>query len=197
MDIIKVGITGGIGSGKTTVCNVFNSLGIPIYSSDDNAKRLINTDSTLMNVYKKYFGQDIYSSGVLNTKKVSEIIFSNRNVLNEIEKYVHKAVRLDFDKWTSNQNSRIIINEAAIMFESGGYKNMDKVITVVAPKELRLKRVMKRSNMSEDEVLRIMDIQWNDKQKIDKSDFVIYADDKNLVIPQVLDILDDINSKML
>lgn len=189
MNALKIGVTGGIGSGKTTVCKVFSSFGIPIYDSDINAKKIINSDQSVINIYKKYFGEDIYESGTLNTKKVAKIIFSDEKILREVEKYVHKAVRNDFNNWATKQNSKIVINEAAIMFESGSYKNMDKIITVSAPEEVRIERVMKRNSITKEEVIRRIKLQLDDAEKIKLSDFVIYADDEMLVVPQVLKIL--------
>lgn len=194
-DVIKIGLTGGIGSGKTTISKIFELLGIPVYNSDSNAKRLINSNKDLINLYKKLFGADVYDGGELNTKKVAEIIFTNQNILTQVEKMVHKAVRDDFEKWAKNQKSKFVMNEAAIMFESGGDKNMDYIITVYAPKELRIARVINRDDVTKEQVLNRMSKQWEDQLKIEKSHFVIYADENKMVIPQALNIISEIHEK--
>lgn len=192
MSIIKIGLTGGIGSGKTTVSRVFELLGIPVYNSDNNAKKLINSNNELIDLYKRLFGEDVYDGGELNTTKVAEIIFSNKDVLKEVEEKVHRAVRDDFIKWQNRQNKNLVMNEAAILFESGGNITMDAVITVYAPEELRIQRVMERDGVTKEQVKSRISKQWSDDLKIQKSQYVIYADEKSMVIPQVLDVMDKI-----
>lgn len=197
MEPLKIGLTGGIGSGKSTVCRIFELLNVPTYNSDVKAKELIHTHSTLVELYKSYFGEDVFEGGSLDTKKVSQILFKKPDVLQAIQKVVHPIVRSDFSAWAHQQNSPWVINEAAVLFEGGSFVEMDLMITVVAPAELRLSRVMKRSGLSKSEVQARMDNQWNDEKKVDLSDFVIYADDQQLVIPQVLEIYNKLLKRVL
>lgn len=197
MEPLKIGLTGGIGSGKSTVCRIFELLNVPTYNSDVKAKELIHTHSTLVELYKSYFGEDVFEGGSLDTKKVSQILFKKPDVLQAIQKVVHPIVRSDFSVWAHQQKSPWVINEAAVLFEGGSFVEMDLMITVVAPAELRLSRVMKRSGLSKSEVQARMDNQWNDEKKVDLSDFVIYADDQQLVIPQVLEIYNKLLKRVL
>ena len=183
---LKIGITGGIGSGKSTICRIFELLDIPSYNSDVRAKDLIHSHPTLIDLYKTHFGQDVFEGGTLDTKRVSKVLFKHPQLLHTIQKVVHPIVRSDFAVWAHQQNSKWVINEAAVLFEGGTYVDMDVMITVVAPAELRIARVMKRSGLTESEIKARMDNQWSDNKKIVLSDFVIYADDRQLVTPQVL-----------
>ncbi len=184
----KIGITGSIGSGKSTVCRIFEQLGLPVYYSDKRAKELIHVNKEIITLYKRLFGSDIYSSGQLDRQRVAGIIFSNPGCLKEVEQLVHPIVRMDFEKWMKKQDSGIVLNEAAVLFESGGYKFMDAVITVTAPEALRLERVKRRDGLSEDEIRARMELQWPDDKKCSLSQVVIVCDDVQMVIPQVLDI---------
>lgn len=185
-DQLKIGITGGIGSGKSTICRIFELLDIPSYNSDVRAKDLIHSHPTLNDLYKTHFGQDVFEGGTLDTKRVSKVLFKQPQLLHTIQKAVHPIVRSDFAVWAHHQKSPWVINEAAVLFEGGTYVDMDVIITVVAPVEVRIARVMKRSGLTESEIKTRMDNQWSDSKKIILSDFVIYADDRQLVTPQVL-----------
>ncbi len=185
----KIGITGGIGSGKTTVCNIFRILGIPVFDSDLEARNIINSDLKVKNELMACFGRDIYSENGLHREKMAAIIFNNKAALKKMNSIVHPAVRSYFSEWCiKNNNKPYVLQEAAILFESGGYKQMDKIITIYAPVEERIKRVVERSNTSFDEVSRRIKNQLSDEEKIKKSDFVINNYSSNLVIPQVLNI---------
>lgn len=197
MKQLKIGLTGGIGSGKSTICRIFEILNVPTYNSDLKAKELIHIHPTLVELYKSYFGGDIFYGGTLNTKIVSEILFKEPHVLQAIQKVVHPIVRSDFSVWAHQQKNAFVINEAAVLFEGGSYVDMDLMITVVAPVELRLSRVIKRSGLTESEVRARMDNQWSDKKKELLSDFVIYADDRQLVTPQVLEIYNKLLKSVL
>lgn len=189
---LKIGLTGGIGSGKSTICRIFESLNVPTYNSDVKAKELIHTHPTLIELYKSYFGDDVFDAGYLDTKRVSKILFKQPEVLRAIQKVVHPIVRSDFSVWAHQQKSPFVINEAAVLFEGGSYVDLDLMITVVAPVEVRLSRVMKRSGLTESEVRARMNNQWSDKKKIVLSEFVIYADDRQLVTPQVLNVYNEL-----
>ncbi len=186
----KIGITGGIGSGKTTVARVFEQLGIPVYHADYWAKEIMNTEPLVIERLKELFGNSIYdSNGKADRKRIAEIVFADKNKLNELNSVIHPAVWLHGENWLKQHHDKpYILKEAAILFESGGNKGVDKVIMVSAPEEIRLERVMKRDNATPEEVTARMANQWDDEKKIALSDFVIVNDDRQLVIPQVLEI---------
>lgn len=187
--MMKVGLTGGIGSGKSTVARVFETLQIPIYNSDLRAKWLQEHDDDVKSAIRHVFGNQAYNAdGSLNRAKIGSLVFSNKVLLNALNQIIHPAVAKDFTNWCTVQTAPYCIKEAAILFESGANKGLDKVITVVAPVEIRLQRVIQRDNTSQEEILKRMANQWNDEQKVNQSDFVINNDDKTLVIPQVLTI---------
>jgi len=186
----KIGITGGIGSGKSIVARVFEQLGIPVYHADYWAKEIMNTEPLVIERLKDLFGKDIYNSdGKADRKRIAELVFADKNKLNELNSVIHPAVWLHGENWLKQHEDKpYILKEAAILFESGGNKGVDKVIMVSATKDIRMERVMKRDNFTREEVEVRMANQWSDEKKIALSDFVIVNDDKQLVIPQVLEI---------
>jgi len=185
--MIKVGITGGIGSGKTTVCKLFELLGIAVYYSDDEAKKILDYDSTVKSELLNLFGASILNEfEQIDRKKIATIVFSDTTKLASLNAIVHPAVAKHFDEWCKKQSSPYILKEAAILFESGAYKQVDKSIIVTAPIELKLLRVIARDKTTEEEVLKRMSNQLPDEEKIKLSDFVIRNDEENLLIPQVL-----------
>lgn len=186
----KIGITGGIGCGKTTVARVFEQLGIPVYHADYWAKEIMNTEPLVIERLKELFGKDIYdNAGKANRKRIAELVFADKNKLNELNSVIHPAVWMHGENWMKQHEYKpYILKEAAILFESGGNKSIDKVIMVSAPKEIRLQRVIKRDNVTREEVEARMATQWTDEKKIALSDFVIVNDGKQLVIPQVLEV---------
>jgi len=168
-----IGLTGGIGSGKTTIANHFMAAGIPVYIADDEARKIMQS-SAIINEIKKTFGSTIFKNNVLNREKLSEIVFNNPKKLKQLNAIIHPAVKNHFGNWILNhKNSPFIIYEAAILFESGSYKNCDLIITVTAPIELRIQRVIQRDKTTREKVLKRINMQWNDEQRISKSDFVI------------------------
>jgi dephospho-CoA kinase len=186
--ILKVGLTGGIGSGKTIVASIFKVLGIPVFDADTEAKEIMNTDELLMEQIKKEFGKESYKEGQLDRKFIAEKIFKDRYQLEKLNSIVHPATINAATKWIKNQTSPYIIKEAALMFEAGSATNLDYVIGVTAPKTLRLKRVMDRSNMSREEVLERMDRQIDDVIKMRLCDFVIVNDEQQMLLPQVIQL---------
>lgn len=187
--MLKVGITGGIGSGKTTICKIFETLGIPVYYADDRAKALMTKDTLLKTEIKKIFGKEAYfRNGRLNRKYLASIVFANPNKLKQLNEAVHPAVFRDSLNWHNQQTAFYTLKEAALLFESGSYKMLDKIITVIAPQELRIDRVIKRDKTSRDAVITRINKQWPDKEKINKSDFIIHNDGKKSLISQVLHI---------
>ena len=186
--MLKLGLTGGIGSGKTTVAHFFEILGVDVYYADQRAKFLMNTNRDLMKLLDESIGQ-IYDKGVLNKKKLAQIIFSDSKKLEVVNSIVHPFVFDDFEYWVEQRkDKKIVIQEAAILFESGAYKMMDKIITVYAPQQIRVNRVIKRDNVTEKEVLDRLKKQISDEKKIKLSHFVIKNYNDFMIIPQVLEI---------
>ncbi len=185
--MIKVGLTGGIGSGKTTIAKIFEVLGIPVYNSDIRAKEILYSENILKKI-KENFGEKVFEKGILSKKKLAQIVFSDKNKLQILNNIIHPAVAKDFAQWYKMQTAPYIIKEAAILFESGAYKTMDYIITVYAPKNERIKRVIKRDGITEKEVLARIKNQWSDIKKIKNADYVIKNYNSFLVIPQVLKI---------
>jgi len=191
----KVSVTGGIGSGKTMVCKIFEILGWPVYYSDSRAMELVQTTPELVSLYCRLFGNDVFQNGVLKRQQVAKKIFSNPNLLVEVQNAVHPMVRDDFNKWASLQDSRVVINESAISFESGLANFMNQTVLIVAPEPVRITRVMIRDNVPREVVESRMRAQWSDEEKIKLADYLIHSDDQNLVIPQVIDIFNKIVAK--
>ena len=187
-----IGITGGIGSGKSTIAKVFMSLSYPVYNSDTKAKELINSNEELINSIKLSFGNDIYNSNGLDRKKMASIVFNNPEKLELLNSIIHPAVGKDFEKWIDSQNTSFILKEAAILFETGIYKSLHKTILVSAPQETRIERVIKRDNTNQEEVLSRMNNQWSEEKKTELADYVIDNSGNKLVIPQVLEIIKQI-----
>lgn len=168
-----VGLTGGIGSGKTTVAKMFSELGVPVYIADDEAKKLTNSSKVIRRKLIQLLGEQAYIDGSLNRKYVAEKIFSNNALLNAVNAIIHPKVATHFKKWALRQKANYVIKEAAILFENGGYKECDVVILVTAPKTLRLQRVIKRDNATQGEIEQRMDNQWTDTRKKKLADIII------------------------
>ncbi|WP_276134077.1 dephospho-CoA kinase [Polluticoccus soli] len=184
--MLKVGITGGIGSGKTTVCQVFETLGIPVLYADKTARYLMEKDAILINGIKMLFGENIYQGGVLDREQVSSIVFRRPDILTELNKLVHPAVIRYGEQWMESQDTPYIIKEAAIFFESGSFKDMHLMVGVYAPQQLRILRTMERDGISQEKVLSRMAQQMNDEEKMKLCDHIITNDDIVPIIPQVL-----------
>ncbi len=187
--MIRVGITGNIGSGKTLSSMVFNKLGIPVFEADQQAKALYMEQEVKAKMSVRFGDQIYFSNGQLNKKKLADILFSDPNAVSFVNNLIHPAVRQKFSSWVDQQtNCPYILYEAAILFETGYYKQLDYNILVVAPAEIRIKRVMERDHVGLDAVKKRMQYQWSDEQKTELADFIIKNDDENLLIPQVLTI---------
>ncbi len=188
-----VGITGGIGSGKTTVCNILSVFNIPVYYADVRAKELYDEDSELKEKVIKLLGESIYTKDGLNRAEVAGRVFNDKALLQQLNAIVHPAVEKDFLQWAENfTDVSFVVKEAAILFENGGYKKMDYNVLVTAPEQLRIERVMKRDGVSSELVKERINNQWPDESKIPLADFVIKCDEHNLVIPQVMSIIEEI-----
>lgn len=171
--MITIGLTGGIGSGKTTIAQWFQEKGIPVYNSDFEAKKLMNENEDLIQQLIELFGDETYKNGEYNRSYVASKVFNDKELLNQLNAIVHPAVFKHFDEWLDNQNSSFVVKEAAILFESGSYKDCDYIISVIADEEIRIKRVAKRDQLNEDQIRNRMKSQWTDQQRIEKSDFII------------------------
>ncbi|MCY1722916.1 dephospho-CoA kinase [Prolixibacteraceae bacterium Z1-6] len=186
---ITVGITGGIGSGKSTVCSVFKLLGAPVFEADIEAKKLVNTSSEIKSGLIDWFGDDIYTkNGTINRQKLAGIIFNDEVQLNKANGLIHPVVRSEFQKWVQKQNAPYVVHEAAILFESGFYKMMDYTILVSAPQQIRIDRVTSRDGSTAEQVKERMDKQWTDEQKRKLATIEIKNDNKELILPQIINI---------
>jgi dephospho-CoA kinase len=187
-----IGLTGGIGSGKTTLATYLKSLGIPVFIADDEAKKLMQSTEVVAEI-QTVFGKAIFENGVLNRQQLAAIVFSDPEKLSQLNAIIHPAVKKQFRIWLDQfQSEPIVVYEAAILFESGSYQNCDSIITITAPLEDRITRVMQRDNSSREQVLDRINSQWTDEQRIAKSNFVVENSDAQLAkssIEKILKIL--------
>ena len=184
--MLRIGLTGGIGSGKSTVAHIFNVLGIPVYSADDASKRLMAEDQELKKNIINSFGKESYTDGELNRKYLSDQVFNDSKKIELLNSLVHPATLKDAVQWMQKQNAPYVIKEAALIFESGFNKLLDFVIGVKSPLSLRIKRVMERDNVTSDQVEARIKLQMDEEEKINLCDFIIVNDEKQMLIPQVL-----------
>ena len=188
----KIGITGGIGVGKTYVSNILRKMNYAVYNSDVKAKELLENDDNLISLIKNNFGDKIYSDNKINKSLVASLIFSNDDLLSKFNSIVHPYVFEDFKKWCKNQQSSIIFKEAAILFESDAVKDLDCVICVTANKDIRIKRIISRDNKTVDEIGRIMSKQMDQQKKEGLSDYVITNNGDSSILLQIDKILTDL-----
>ncbi|MDI5888252.1 dephospho-CoA kinase [Flavobacterium yafengii] len=168
-----IGLTGGIGSGKTTIANYFKSFGIPVYIADEEARKIMQS-LEIISAIKNVFGDTVFQNEKLNREELAKIVFNNPEKLEKLNNIVHPAVKKHFEQWLLQHTAApYVIYEAAILFESGSYKNCDLIITVTAPIESRIKRVVERDKTTRELVLKRINAQWTDEQRISKSDFII------------------------
>jgi len=187
-----IGLTGGIGSGKTMVAEYFKSLGIPVYIADKEARQLM-TSENIINALSNEFGKEILENGILNREKLAQLVFNNPKKLQKLNSIVHPEVKKHFDNWVEkHKNYPFIVKEAAILFESGSYKYCDTIITVTAPLETRLQRVMERDKTDRESVLKRIENQWTDEERIAKSNYVIH----NLAVESTKKQVDEILKKL-
>ncbi len=186
--MLVVGLTGGIGSGKSTVAKMFEKFNIPIYYADNEAKQLMNRSKIIRRKLTKRFGDKVYLKKELNRPYLASKIFNDKDALQFVSEVVHPKVAQHFKRWIKKQNSPYIIQENAILFENGSYKNFDKIITVTAPLEIRIKRVIKRDQTTKKQILERINNQLPDADKIQKSDFVINNTQLDKTQKQVADI---------
>lgn len=191
-----VGITGGIGSGKTTVCKIFEQLQVPIYYADARAKELMVHNEWLKQEIVNAFGATSYVNGELNRAYLAGQVFASKKKLEVLNGLVHPTVANDFDEWLERNNKApYVIKEAAILFETGGYQDVDFTVLVIAPQQVRLQRVVERDGSSEAEVLQRMNNQWTQERKVKLADHIIKNDGRELIIPQVLELHNRFSAK--
>lgn len=189
--LLQIGITGGIGSGKSTICRIFQSLGIPVYDADSRARWIMNNHEILRKEVKAEFGEEAYNQkGQLNRPYMATQVFNSGNRVKKLNALIHPKVGADYLQWTKQHpKAPYLLKEAALMFESQSYLVLDKVITVYAPEEIRIKRVLKRdSHRSEAQIKAIFGKQLAEEEKIKRADFVVYNNDQKMVLPQVLEL---------
>lgn len=186
--MLKIGLTGGIGSGKTTVAKIFEVLGIPVYYADTVAKEIMNTDEALKQQIMQAFGAATYKNSLLDRTYLSSIVFNDKEKLALLNSMVHPAAIRANDVWMQQQTTAYAVKEAALIFESGSSQGLDYVIGVYAPKALRIHRTMQRDDITREKVLQRMGNQINEEIKMRLCDFVIYNNDQQMIIPQVLEL---------
>jgi dephospho-CoA kinase len=189
---MKLGITGGIGSGKTSVCRVFSALGIPVFSADPEANEIMENDKGLIQRINVIAGKDLYAKGSLDRMELATLIFNDSSLLEKVNTLVHPVVFDHFTSWVSKQTSPYVIMEAAILFESGASKLVDRTVLVLAPVEERVNRVINRNKLSREQVLERMRNQMDDETKIKLADYIIHNSENDMIIPSILSIHEDI-----
>ncbi|NOQ70787.1 MAG: dephospho-CoA kinase [Crocinitomix sp.] len=189
-----IGITGGIGAGKTLVCSIIHATGYPVFYSDKAAKNILNSDDNIKGQINAAFGKEAYLNNELNRSYISQKIFNDKKLLTAINEIVHPAVRQAFAQWAEEQTTDLVFNEAAILFETGAYKLYDANVLVVAPESIRIERVMQRDQISEQAVRARINKQWSDAEKISLADHIITNDNIAMLIPQVLDLITKLRS---
>jgi dephospho-CoA kinase len=189
---MKLGVTGGIGSGKTSVCKVFAVLGVPVFSADRVAREIIDGDEHIKEAINSIAGKDLYINGTLDRTALATLIFNNNKLLEKVNSLVHPVVLDHFMRWSMKQTTPYVIMEAAILFESGASKLVDKIATITAPVEERMSRVMVRSRLTREQVIERMKNQMDDESRMRLSDYIIYNSENDMIIPAVLKIHEDI-----
>lgn len=185
---LQIGITGGIGSGKSTICRIFKVLGVPVYDADLRARQLMEHDQMLIESIRQTFGTAAYKKdGTLDRIFMANAVFGNQEALTQLNRLVHPRVRLDYEAWSSAQLARYVLREAALLYESGSYTTVEKMIVVTSPHDLRIKRVLLRDkHRSHKDIEAIIANQLSDEEKSKRADYIIQNDERHLVIPQVL-----------
>lgn len=184
--MLKIGLTGGLGSGKSTIARIFEVLGIPVYYADAASKRLMNENDNVKTAVQKAFGNEVYPGGILDRKYLAEVVFADEKKLDLLNSIVHPATLSDADEWMTRQTSAYSIKEAALIFESGSHHALDFIIGVKAPLPLRLQRAIKRDNISAEDAMARINRQISEEIKMRLCDFIILNDEQQMVIPQVL-----------
>lgn len=188
----RIGLTGGIGSGKSFIAQIIEHMGYPVYYSDARAKELTKSNPTIKMGLISLFGEEVFEGNQLNAELISSKIFHNDELRIKVNELIHPIVRADFENWALNQKSKLVFNEAAILFETGSYRNFDATILVCAPTELKIERVMKREKCSRETVMERMNKQWSDEEKFKLSDFSILNDNEKPVLIQLETVINEL-----
>jgi dephospho-CoA kinase len=185
--MLKVGLTGGIGSGKSTVAAIFSSLGVPVFFADAVSRSLSETSPEIIASLKNLFGAEVYDGNLLNRKLVASIVFSDPIKLRKLNSVIHPAVHREFEIWTLKHNDQpYVVEEAALLFESGASAGFDYLVLVTAPLLSRIERVMKRDNATREDVIKRMNSQMPEDEKVPKAHFLLFNEDESMLLPQVL-----------
>ena len=179
---LKIGITGGIGSGKSYICGIFEKMGYPVYYSDKASKQLTLTNDKIREGLIQLLGKTVYQNNELNKEFLASRLFQDDVIRTQVNAIIHPVVRADFSEWAERQKTPLVFNEAAILIETGSYRTLDFTVVVTADKEIRIQRTMTRDNISREEVLSRMSKQWADEEKIKHADFIVYNDERPLLI---------------
>lgn len=194
---IIIGVTGGIGSGKSYICRIISSLGFPVYNCDAEAKKLMNTNKHIINSLKQLIGENSYDSeGNLNKPIIAQFLFANEENAHKINSVVHPVVKEDFRSWASAQNADLIFMESAILFESGFNDVVDNVITITAPPETRIERTIRRDNTTREQVIARMNQQMQDEERVRISDYIICNNTNDNVEQQIKTIIETLNKQV-
>jgi dephospho-CoA kinase len=191
--MLKVGLTGGIGSGKSTVAKIIEAMGYPVFYSDQAAKNILENNESVNIKLTQQFGAGIYNENIIDRKKLAQLVFNDQKNLEIINGIVHPEVRIQFNLWAEKQKAKLVFNEAAILFETGNYLQFDKNILVVAPVSIRIERVMKRDNISLVEVQNRINNQWKDEKKIPLADYIVTNDNQQALLIQIEKVIQDLN----
>lgn len=187
--MLKIGITGGIGSGKSTICHFFRLLGAPVFEADLEAKKIMNQSPVIRSNMQMLFGKDIYlANQTIDRKKLAGLIFNSPPLLEKVNSIIHPEVRKYFFEWCEKQKAPYIVHEAAILFESGFYRMMDQTILVTAPLEERIKRVMARENTTEEDIRNRISKQWPDEEKMKLATYILNNNNEELILPQLIEL---------
>ncbi len=193
--MFKVGVTGGIGAGKSLICSILERMGFPVFYSDIEAKKIITSNPQVRIDLIELFGIQIFKDHQLDRKLLANLLFSDSTLIEKMNAIVHPKVREEFENWALSQDSQLVFNEAAILFETGSYKNFDATILVTAPLEIRLNRVINRDNSIRADVQKRIDNQWSDEQKVMLSTYLIQNDDIHSVLDQIDEVLNELIRK--
>jgi len=190
--MLKIGITGGIGSGKSFVCEIIEKMGCPVFYSDIVAKRLMTQNNKLVQQIKLIIGENAFDQGELNKPVIRKFLFENKHNKEKLNALIHPFVYKEFENWCINQTQNIVFNESALLFETGSYKRFDKTILVTAPEEIKINRLNQRDGLTKNEIKLRFEAQLSDEKKIARADYVIKNNEKELIIPQINRILTEL-----
>lgn len=190
--MLVLGLTGGIGSGKSTIAKIFQSFGVPIYNSDDRAKNILFSDKEVHDALREEFGSSIFTNDLPDREKLAQLVFTNENKLKALNAIIHPRVAEDFEQWKNQQKSKIVLKEAAILIESGACKSVDKIVVVSAPEDIRIQRVMHRDNVSKEDVIVRMKNQFSEEERLKYADFIVDNSGNQHLISQVEKIIKEL-----